>query len=56
MSRLRRLVLTFHRIFDHEAVDLDKAKIEQHDDCLCKDLYEVLGIPEDADENTIKKA
>eukprot|EP00913_Durusdinium_trenchii_P025901 g24305.t1 len=38
-----RLMLTFHRIFDHEAVDLDK------------DLYEVLGIPEDSDEATIKK-
>ncbi|CAJ1411319.1 unnamed protein product [Effrenium voratum] len=38
-----RLTLTFHRIYDHEAVDLDK------------DLYEVLGIPEDADEATIKK-
>lgn len=38
-----KLTLTFHRIFDHEAVDLDK------------DLYEVLGIPEDADEATIKK-
>lgn len=38
-----KLTLTFHRIFDHEAVDLDK------------DLYQVLGIPEDADEATIKK-
>ncbi|CAE7466429.1 DNAJA2 [Symbiodinium pilosum] len=39
----RRLTLTFNRIFDHEAVDLDK------------DLYEVLGLAEDADEASIKK-
>eukprot|EP00439_Symbiodinium_sp_Y106_P066529 s994_g10.t2 len=38
-----RLTLTFNRIFDHEAVDLDK------------DLYEVLGLAEDADEASIKK-
>jgi len=38
-----RLTLKFHKIFDHEAADLDK------------DLYEMLGIPEDSDEATIKK-
>mmetsp|Transcript_721 Transcript_721/g.1259 ORF Transcript_721/g.1259 Transcript_721/m.1259 type:complete len:469 (+) Transcript_721:37-1443(+) len=38
-----RLTLTFQKIYDHEAQDLDK------------DLYEVLGIPEDSDDATIKK-
>lgn len=39
----QRLTITFQRIFDHEAADLDK------------DLYEILGLPDDADDAAIKK-
>jgi len=38
-----RASLTFERVFDHEAADLDK------------DLYQILGLPEDASEDDIKK-
>jgi len=40
----QRITLTYERVFDHEAVDLDK------------DLYGALGLPDDADEAAIKKA
>mmetsp|Transcript_71735 Transcript_71735/g.134158 ORF Transcript_71735/g.134158 Transcript_71735/m.134158 type:complete len:408 (+) Transcript_71735:162-1385(+) len=40
----QRVTLTYERIFDHEAVDLDK------------DLYGALGLADDADEAAIKKA
>merc|ERR1712039_662858 len=40
----QRITLTFQKIFDHSAVDLDK------------DLYGALGLPDDADEAQIKKA
>jgi len=40
----QRITLTFHKIFDHSAADLDK------------DLYASLGLPDDADEGAIKKA
>jgi DnaJ-class molecular chaperone len=39
-----RIKLSFLKIFDHSAVDLDK------------DLYGALGLPDDADEAAIKKA
>jgi DnaJ-class molecular chaperone len=39
-----KLTLKFDKIFDHDAVDLDK------------DLYGALGVPDDADDATIKKA
>jgi len=39
----QRLVMTFIKIFDHEAADLDK------------DLYAALGVGEDADEGELKK-
>merc|ERR1719161_605981 len=39
----QRLTLTFIKIFDHEAADLEK------------DLYGALGLPEDADDAEIKK-
>jgi DnaJ-class molecular chaperone len=39
-----RITLTFNKIFDHGAVDLDK------------DLYGALGLPDDADDAAIKKA
>lgn len=38
-----RCSATFQRVFDHEAAELDK------------DLYEILGLPDDADEADIKK-
>lgn len=40
----QRLTLTFVRVFDHEAADLEK------------DLYGALGLSEDADEAEIKKS
>merc|ERR1712039_501138 len=40
----QRITLTFQKIFDFSAVDLDK------------DLYGALGLPDDADEAAIKKA
>lgn len=40
----QRIALTFQKIFDYSAVDLDK------------DLYGALGLPDDADEGAIKKA
>jgi len=42
-NRRERLSLRFSKIYDHEAQDLDK------------DIYEMLGVPEDADDATIKK-
>ncbi|CAE8600060.1 unnamed protein product, partial [Polarella glacialis] len=39
-----RLSLKFQRVFDHDAADLDK------------DLYESLGLPDDADDASLKKA
>eukprot|EP00929_Paragymnodinium_shiwhaense_P064566 TRINITY_DN3234_c0_g2_i1.p1 TRINITY_DN3234_c0_g2~~TRINITY_DN3234_c0_g2_i1.p1 ORF type:complete len:478 (+),score=157.65 TRINITY_DN3234_c0_g2_i1:122-1555(+) len=39
----QKVTLTFDKIFDHEAVDLDK------------DLYAALGLKDDAEENEIKK-
>merc|ERR1719408_634424 len=39
-----RVTLTFRRVFDHSAADLDK------------DLYGILGLPDDADEGALKKA
>jgi len=38
-----RVTLVFQRIFDHEAADLEK------------DLYQILGLPDDATEDAIKK-
>jgi len=40
----QRLTMTFNKVFDHEAADLDK------------DLYAPLGLDEDADDAAIKKA
>jgi DnaJ-class molecular chaperone len=39
----QRLTLTFIKVFDHEAANLEK------------DLYWILGVPDDADERDIKK-
>lgn len=43
VSNGQRLTLTYNKIFDYEAADLDK------------DLYEALGLTEDADDAEIKK-
>lgn len=40
----QKITLSFKKVFDHSAVDLDK------------DLYGALGLLDDADENAIKKA